>query len=79
MKKFTAPVLCFVLTAALMTACRSKAPEETDSPTNSANDTAPSILPSEMMPDMDITGDSGVMDGTGNEKARGNRRNIPFD
>jgi hypothetical protein len=79
MKKTFIFALTIVLTASLLTACRSKAPEETDSPTNSTNDTAPSILPSEMMPDMDITGDSGVMDGTGNEKARGNRRNIPFD
>ena len=70
MKKFTAFVLCFVLTASVLTACRSKAPEETNSPTNSANDTTPTVMPEDMMPGTDSTG--------GNDNARG-RRNIPFD
>lgn len=71
MKKFTTLVLCFVLTASVLTACRSKAPEETNSPTNSANDTTPTVMPKDMMPDMDRNG--------GNDNARGSRRNIPFD
>ena len=81
MKKFTAIALCIVLTASLMTACRSKAPEETDSPTTSTNDTMPTILPSEMMPDMDGAGDSGIMEDAtgGSDAARGRRRNVPFD
>ncbi len=85
MKKFTVALLIFVLTASLLTACRSKAPEETDSPTtgtSATNDTTmPTILPTDMMPDMDGAGDSGIMnDATGgNENARGQRRNVPFD
>lgn len=56
MKKFTAFALCFVLTASLLTACRSKAPEETNSPTNSAT------TPATTNGSMDATGgnDSGT-------------------
>ena len=51
MKKFTAIALCFVLTASIMTACRSKAPAETDGSTTAPATTAtekattPTILP----------------------------------
>ncbi len=90
MKKFTAALLIFVLTASLLTACRSKAPEETDSPTTSTDatvdratqgstETTPSM--DDIMPNMDGAGDSGSMDGGvgGNDNARGQRRNVPFD
>ena len=70
MKKLIAITLCFVLTAAALTACRSKDPEETNSPTQSTTvpatqptvpTTMPTILP-DPMPTDDTTG---TMDATG--------------
>lgn len=89
MKKFTVIALCFVLTAAIMTACRGKNPEETAGPTtgpsNSATATAtqptmmptiPTILPT------DPTDDTGIMDdatgGTDSGTARQGRRPMPI-
>ena len=53
MKKLTAIALCFVLTASILTACRSKAPTETDGSTTvpattekaTQAETMPTILP----------------------------------
>lgn len=86
MKKFTVIALCFVLTAALMTACRSKNPSETDSPTTGTTTatqatTPATIMPTDILPDMDATGDNDMMDdatgGTGNQNQR--RQAMPFN
>ena len=57
MKKLAAIALCFVLTASVLTACRSKAPAETDGSTTAPATTAtekatqaatmPSIMPTD--------------------------------
>lgn len=82
MKKFTVIALCFVLTAALMTACRSKNPAETDSPTTATNathnTTAPTILPTDILPDMDATGDSGIMDDATGHTGNDGQRRLPM-
>lgn len=78
MKKLITITLCFVLTAAALTACRSKAPEETNSPTHSSTTpattdatipaTMPTILP-ETTPS-DGTGDTNATNGTDSDMQR---------
>ena len=89
MKRFTAIALCFVLTAAVLTACRGKKPEETAGttimPTASATAeatepatmaTMPTILPTAP------TDDTGIMDdatgGTGETDAGASRSRRPM-
>ena len=84
MKKFIAIVLCFVLTAAVLTACRGKSPEETAGPTTTtASETEVTTQPTTMatMPTIQPTDDTGTMDdatgGTGDSTPR-NRRPQPI-
>ena len=83
MKKFTIILLCFVLTAALLTACRSKDPAETDSPTTapttattatqpSAAPSMPSVLPQPS--GSNENGDTGMMDDATNGRNNGESR-----
>lgn len=70
MKKFTVIALCFVLTASLLTACRSKAPEETNSPTTSTTvpETTDATIPATMptiLPTQGTDATNGAMDATG--------------
>ena len=85
MKKFTVIALCFVLTAAILTACRGKSPEETAGSTTApstsatADTTEPTMMPTipTVLP-TDSTGETGTMDdatgGTDSGAARQGRR-----
>ena len=82
MKKFTAIAILFVLTASLMTGCRSKAPEETAGPTTmpatepSTTATMPTILPT--MPTEGTDAIEDTTSGTADTAPRG-RRPMPIE
>ena len=79
MKKFTAFVLCIVLTASLLTACRSKAPEETNSPTTSTTmpETTDATMPT-ILPTQGTEATNGATDATGGTDSGTNRSRRPL-
>lgn len=89
MKKFTAILLCFVLTVAMLTACRGKSPEETAGPTQTPSESAtaaatepmtlptmPTILPTDPTNNTGNTGDA--TGDTGNTTGQQRQNSMPI-
>ncbi len=63
MKKMFAIILMLVLTTAMFAGCRSKEPEQTDSPTNAATNATTEVTMPTIMPTTSAT--TGTEDATG--------------